>query len=588
MWKKTGRIVVLLFPAIACASELNLTASVDRAEVSLGETLALTVSVHGENIGDVPSPTLPELPDFDIVGRSSSQETSIQFINGKMTQQQGIHFTYTLAPKKIGKSIIGPVKFEYEGETYETQRTEVNVVEGATQKSTPRSSRSTAPAQEAPIEENLMLLATVNRRDVYWGEEVVVEFALYSRLNISDVNLAELPAFNGFWVKSIYDAKRIAFQRESFDGRLYDVSVLKRSALFPLSSGELEISEMKLNVAVAQRSRDFFDFFGRTRTVTVQSEPVTINVKPLPTKNRPMEFTGGVGKFTIAASLDRAASEAAEPVNLTVRMEGAGNIPLVEKPAIPTISGVRILDPEIRKNVQAVGDRIKGYKEFRYPLLPQTDGEHLIPSIKVAYFDPEDEAYHILETEELRFTASQTAVATEFVPTSGLKVLGTDIRYIKPDLAQLQSQKFAPQWWLFFFYIGSLGLVGLSLLFQRHRSKLLTDRAYARRLQSNRMVKRRLKHAEMCLRRNDEKEFYSSLSKAALGYLGDRYNWEVHAMTNDELRKELVKKSVKAETIDKIMDLLNQCDIACFSPSLMTIKKPEELFSQVKDVLSEL
>jgi len=588
MWRKTGKILILLFPTIVCASELSLTASVDRTEVGLGETLDLTVSVHGENIGDVPSPTLPELPDFEIIGRSSSQETSIQFTNGKMTQQQGIHFTYTLSPKKLGKASIGAVKLEYQDRTYETQTTEVNVVQGVTKKPSPRSSRSTPPEAELASQDNLMVVATANRREVYWGEEVVVEFALYSRLHMSDVNVVESPTFNGFWVKSVYDAKRLDFQRRSFNGKSYDVSVLKKCALLPLSSGELEIGEMSLSVAVVQRSRDFFDFFGRTRTVSIRSEPIVINVKPLPTENRPSEFTGGVGKFTIKASLDRVASEAAEPVNLTVRLEGAGNIPFIERPPIPAIPGVKILDPEIRENAELVGDRMKGYKEFRYPVLPQTDGEHLIPSIRIAYFDLEDETYRTLGTEELRFTASHTTAATEFVPTSGLKVLGTDIRFIKPDLTQLQSQRCAPQGWLIFVYIGSLGLIGLSLVFERHRARLLTDRAYARRLRSNRMMKRRLKQAETCLRENDEKEFYSSLSKATLGYLGDRYDWEVHAMTKDELRDQLTREKVREEVIDKILNLLDQCDVACFSPSLMTVKEPKELFSQVKDVLSEL
>jgi hypothetical protein len=588
MWKKTGSIAILLLPAIACSSELRLTASVDRTQVGLGETFDLTVSVHGENIGDVPSPTLPELPDFDIIGRSSSQETSIQLINGKVTQQQGIHFIYTLSPKKLGKASIGAVTLEYGGRTFKTQTTEVNVVQGSTKKPSQRSLKSTPPAADVASEDDLMLLATANRKNVYWGEEVVVEFALYSRVHMSDVNLAEPPTFSGFWVKPIYDAKRLDFQRESLNGKPYDVCVLKRCALLPLSSGQLEIGEMNLNVAVVKRSRDFFDFFGRTRTVSIRSKPIVIDVKPLPTEDRPSEFTGGVGKFTINASLDRTASEAAEPVTLTVRLTGAGSIPFIEKPTIPIIPGVKTLDPEVRESAEVVGDRIKGYKEFRYPVLPQTDGEHLIPSIGVAYFDLEDEAYRIIETEGLRFTASRTAAATESGPTGGLKVLGTDIRFIKPDLTQLKSQRIAPQGWLIFIYIGSVGLMGLSLLLRRHRTKLMTDRAYARRLRSNRMMKRRLKQAEISLRNNDEKKFYSSLSKAALGYLGDRYNWDVHAMTKDELRGQLRKEQVREEVIDKIIDLLGQCDIACFSPSLMAIKEPRELFSQLRDVLSEL
>ncbi len=587
MWKRIGRIF-LLFPAIAFASELNFTASVDRTQVGLGKGFTLTISAQGDDIGGVPSPELPELPDFHILSRSSSQSTSIQFIDGKMSQRQSIDFVYVLSPKRLGKSIIAPVRLEYKGNLYETRAIEINVLGESTQRPPPQSPTVAPTAPEVPIKENLMLVASADRKSLYWGEQVVVEFTLYNRLHISDINLAEIPTFNGFWVKPIYDAKKIAFQRKSVDGKSYEVCLLKKSALFPLSSGELKISQMKLNVAVLKQSRDFFGLMGRTETVVVQSEPINIHVKPLPTNNKPGEFTGGVGEFTVEVSLDRTTSQAAEPVNFTIRIAGVGNISFMEKPGIPTTAGVRILDPEIKENLQIVGNRLKGYKEFRYPVIPQTDGEHIIPSINIAYFDPKDETYHTIKTDELRFIASQTAVATEFVPRSGLKILGSDINYIKSDLRVLKSGSFAPEWWLVFFYLGSLAIIAVAVLFQRHQARLSVDRAYARRLRSNRLVKQRLKEARTYLKGNDEKEFYAALSRAVLGYLGDRYNWDVHAMTKDELQQKLAKLDIEEEAIEKMMNLLNQSDIARFSPSLITVKEPEELLVQIREVLRKL
>jgi len=431
-------------------------------------------------------------------------------------------------------------------------------------------------------------VATANRREVYWGEEVVVEFALYSRVSIGDVDLVEAPTFNGFWVKPVYDAKRLNFQRKTLEGQAFDVCLLKKSALFPVSSGELKIGSMELNVGVVQRSRDFFDFFGRTRTIRVGSQPIDIEVKPLPTEGRPADFAGGVGEFTVTAALDRTSSEAAEPVNLTIRVEGRGNIPFIEKPTIPPIPGVRVLDPETGEKVEVVGDRIEGYREFRYPVIPQTDGEHRIPPVALSYFSPNDGAYHTLETEALRFTASQTATATQFVPSGGLKVLGDDIRHIKPDMAALRSERFTPPNWLFLFYIVSLCLIASSLVLRRHRAKLMTDRAYARRLRSNRRAKRLLKRAEACLRRDERQGFYSMLSKALLGYLGDRHDLDVHAMTKDALRGQLTRKRVRKAVIDETIDLLERCETACFSSNLMISSEPEELLRRVKKVVSRL
>jgi hypothetical protein len=49
-------------------------------------------------------------------------------------------------------------------------------------------------------------------------------------------------------------------------------------------------------------------------------------------------------------------------------------------------------------------------------------------------------------------------------------------------------------------------------------------------------VKRRLKQAEQLLKKHDEKGFHAELSRALLGYLGDRLNLDTHALTREQLR----------------------------------------------------
>ncbi len=588
MWIRIGKIFFLIH-AILFAGELNFIATVDRTELGLGETIILTVSVQGEDIGSIPSPQLPDLPDFDIVGRSSSQSTSIQLINGKMSQQQTINFIYTLSPKKIGKSTIESCKLEFKGKTYQTQPITINVVKGTIKapSKTPPSSGMTPSEPDVPIKENLKIVASSNRRSVYIGEQVTVEFVLYNRFNISDLNLAEMPSFSGFWVEPIYDAKRLSFQRKSIGGKLYDVCLIKKSALFPMTSGKLKISNMKMNVVVAQAPRDFFDFFGRRKTVQIGSEPIFIDVKPLPMEGKPEEFTGGVGKFTIDASLDRKTSERAEPINLIVKVSGSGNIRLIEKPNISSVPGVKILDPEIKENIKITDNRVKGYKEFHYPLIPQVDGEHIVPKIKIAYFNPRDKKYHHIETEELKFTATQTAAATEEVVTAGLKVVGTDIDHIKPDVTYLKSQKFSEGKWIIFLYLGSLLIISVALFYHKHQTRLLTDKAYARKLRSNRLVKKRLKEAERHLKMNDTTQFHASLSKTMLGYIGDRYNLDVSALTQEQLIRELGQKGIKEEIINKVIELLNQCDTIRFSPEI-ECKDPKSILETAKAILNQL
>jgi hypothetical protein len=586
MLKRIGSLlyvsIVLLY-----AGELNFTASIDRTEIGIGEPLMLTVTVAGENIGSVPSPQLPDLPDFTVAGRSSSQSTSIQFVNGQISKQQTIRFVYTLYPEAVGEHTIGPCTIEFEGETYQTQPIAVNVVKGTTAPQQPASPGVTPAEPGVPIKESLRLVATANRRSVYVGEQITVEFALYNRFTLRNLNIAEYPTFAGFWAEPIFDAQRLDPQRKVIDGIVYQVSVLKKTALYPTTSGTCTITPMKLDAEIVQPPRDFFDVFGTVRRVTIASDPIFITVKPLPLEGQPETFTGGVGEFSVRASLDRTISEGAEPINLQIRITGTGNLKLIEKPTIPSIPGVKILDPEIEIDTDASSGAIRGFKEFTYPLIPQTDGEYLIPEIEMAYFDPANRQYRTLTTSTLIFTATKTTTAPEIAEVSGIDILGTDIHYIKSDVDRLPQHSYSAGMWLIFLYIGSLFIIGISILYRHHQSRLLSDQAYARKLRSSGRVRKRLKEAQHALKRKDMSAFYAALSRGVLGYIGDRYNLETGALTQDELFKELHTRDIKDEKLRSLKTLLDKCDLVRFSPN-MKCDDPEQLLKETKKVLGDL
>jgi hypothetical protein len=586
VWKKTGKVFFLL-PLLIAAAELNFTAAVDRTQVGVNEPLTLTVTVQGENIGQVPAPQLPDMPDFTIAGRSSSQSTSIQFINGKLIQQGSISYIYTLLPKKEGTFTIAACTIEFQDQTYQTQPISITVVKG-TSSPRPTPPSGMTPAEPGmPTDQNIKLVANVDKETVYTGEQIIVEYDLYTRVNIQGAEAEDAPSFSGFWVESIFEAERFDFKRKNMNGIVYDVSLLKKSALFPVTSGTVEIPSWGLNVQIMQAPRDFFNFFGRTKISRIASEPISITVKPLPVEGRPQTFTGGVGEFSMTATLDHTVSEAAEPINLIITITGTGNIRLIEKPVIPSIPGVKILDPEIQDDIQVVNDVVRGTREFTYPMIPQTDGEYLIPSVEIAYFDPDDGKYHIIRTEQLKFTAQQTAAAAAMVQEEGLKVLGSDIRFIKPDTSRLHSDAVSIGWWLTIWYIGALLLILTSIVYRRHQARLLTDRAYARKTRSSALAKKRLKQAERYLKKSDEKAFHAALSKVVLGYIGDRYNLDVGALTKDDIIRDLRKQHVREESIDTFSRLLDQCDIIRFSPG-MTCDNPRELLDMTRKLLSTL
>ncbi|MDI6738744.1 MAG: hypothetical protein QME74_00060, partial [Candidatus Edwardsbacteria bacterium] len=101
-------------------------------------------------------------------------------------------------------------------------------------------------------------------------------------------------------------------------------------------------------------------------------------------------------------------------------------------------------------------------------------------------------------------------------------------------------------------------------------------------------VKKRLKTAEALLKKNDLKDFYAALTQAVLGYAGDRYDLEAGAMTKEQLRKRLAAANVGSEILDGLTQILEQCEIARFSPGLLSLKDPGEMYEKTKNLLNRL
>ncbi|MEO0095680.1 MAG: BatD family protein [candidate division WOR-3 bacterium] len=579
-------IISLLIPLNIFAAELNFVASVDRTTVGLGETFTLNVSVSGENIGGVPSPKLPDLPDFNILGRSSSQSTNISFINGKMTQQTTITFIYTLSPKKLGKFTIGPCKIDYQGKTYETQSIEIEVVKGATQATPPSTVKPPRPS--GSLADGIFLLAVPSRKDVYVGEQINVEFYLYTLYNLDDLNPTKLPSFNGFWSEAIYDANQIRYQKKTYEGKTYYAALLKTVALFPITAGNLTIDPMELVATVIKPPRDFFDFFGTAERITIASKPITINVRPLPEENKPDDFSGGVGNFTMNVRVDRDTSNQGEPVNLIVKISGTGNIKLIDKPYLPSIPNLKILEPEIKLNLDKSSGIIKGTKEFRFPLIPQMDGEHIIPEIKISYFNTKTKGYEVLKSEKLKFIATGVVKGSIVTDVGGMKILGSDIRYIKSDKNAIKPESENPSKFYLLLYPISILLFGIAFLYQRHQSRLMQDRAYARRFMSGKLFKKRFQEVALYLKKNDQKNFYGALSKAIINYIGDRFNLDTGALTTDQLKQELLNRKLKPELIEELFEIVNKCDTIAYSPISSTDLPMNELFEKTKKLMENL
>lgn len=588
------RILALILPLVLAAAgtlsaaAVEFTASVDRTTVGLGEQFTLNLTVNGEDLSSVPRPELPALAEFDLQGQTQSSSTNIQIVNGQMKRQATVNFVYVLSAKSLGTATIPACKLAYAGTEYRSQPIEITVVKSPPA-AAPRQRAPGGPAQEGgvPVDGNVFLTASVDRRTVYVGEQVTISYELLSRLTVDQVGRL-IPSYGSFWSENVADplaSRQLGFDRRTVDGKTYLAGLVRRDALFPMAAGELTVKPQELEVAVAVQ-RSFFDF-GSSRAVKARSKPLSITALPLP-EPRPAAFSGGVGQFAVSSSLDRTAASNSEPITLTIKLSGTGNIRLVEKPVVPPVPGLKILDPEVKEDIRPSGGVIKGTRTFRYPIIPQADGKFVIPAVSIAYFDPAARAYRTVSTERYECTATGCVQSAAVVEATGLKVLGADINHIKPDAAALPAVPAGPSRWLWAVYVLSLGLIGGSFGLRGYRDRLASDRGFARKARSSSLVRRRLKASAALLRRGDLPAFHAALAQAVGGYAGDRFDLDTQALTKEQLRDELAARRVPEQAVAEIVSVLEQCELARFSPGMMTVKDPAELLRRATAALDRI
>ena len=588
---------VLLVPFLVLAAELNFSADADRTTVGLGEQFQLTVTVEGTNIGGAPRPQVPSMDDFDLLGSTSSQSTNISFVNGRMTQQNSISFIYFLSPKRVGNLIIPPFTLSFKGTSYQTQPIAITVTKESQAPPPSQQQQQQSPfgfpglpGRSQPRSSgrgNVVLAASADRSSVYQGEQVTVTFVLYTQAQLGDLGIKSMPGFTGTWAEQLFDAKELNWRNATYNGQRYSAATLKQVALFPTQSGQVKIDKMTVTGQVVVDD----GWFGSAAPFEASSDPITINVKPLPEAGKPQGFSGGVGDFKVTAALSGDSSVGGEPLTLTVNVTGTGNIGLVGEPQLAPLSGVKTLSPETRQNTRTSDGRVAGERTFNYPLIPTADGKFVIPEVAMGFFNPRTGSYYTQTTPRFEFVATGATGKTPLLETeSGVKTLGTDIQHIKPvcgqqsPLANRQSPLAFVGW---FFYPAGMVVFGIGIVLGRHRRKLEQDRGYARRTRSSRLVKKGLSEAAKLLAQGNEREFHAALNRAVVRYVGDRFNIESTGMTGDQLQAELAARKVDPATVASLLDLIASCDAARFS-SGMTRCTPQETLEKARTVLEKL
>lgn len=577
------------------ASLLALFASVSNAQdriqvqahqvVSSDEQFNVTFIIEGS---DKPSGfTWNPGDDFLLVwGPQQGRSTSVQIVNGKRTQSSQTTYSYVLKPVKPGKFTMPPASAKVKGREISSGPVEIEVLDsgsmsGGAQNPGASSGQSSAKGRQQGIaDDDIILSVALDRTDVVVGEPIIATIKLYKRVDITGLEGAAYPTFNGFWSQQLEAPKGgIEFSRETYGGTIYEGAQLGKYVLIPQQKGQLRIEPAEIvclvNVRVSSGGASIFDgFFDEYRTVRkkVSSSPLTVNVSPLP-GGAPDSFAGGVGEYSISVKLNRDSLKTHEAASLVVTVTGKGNVALLETPKVKFPPDMEVYDTKVTGNVAKNG--LSGSKKYEFPFIPRSHGEFVIEPIKYSYYDVNARKYVTLETAPVVLDVARgnetgpSGTVVQPVSQKDVKSLDSDIRFIStknPGL-KVKGRFFVGSalFWILIAAVLAAGAVAYAVI--RKIAARRADVAGTKNRKATKMAMKRLRKAEEFLRQDLHSAFYEELHKALLSFMSDKLALPVAELSHERIASELSGHGVPDDVAASFVAMLDACEFARYAPA---------------------
>lgn len=570
-------IIAAFVPSVTFAQDdISVVVSLNRDKIGMDESAMLTIEIEGAG-RDIPPPDMPTLSMFDV--RNQGQSSNFQIINGVMSSS--VTYRYALYPKKAGAWPIKNISVVYNNKRYRGNDVTLTVMKEDT--SVGNSTEERGRTSDGRLRLAFME-AEVDKKNPYVNEQVTLTLKFYvgsSRTSSPEINT---PVTTGFWAERVGSSTTYQQQINNHVYKVYEV----RFALFPTQTGELTIERVLGRITVF---RDLLMFGGED--VSTRSNPVTVNVRPLPDAGRPDKFTGTIGSYKMQTQVDKTSVEVNQPITVTVRITGTGNIKAVAEPIIPESEDFRVYQASARENVTRNNYTLGGTKIFEEVFVPRRPGNLKLPALTFNFFNPQTNKYQSISSSEVPITVvggEQMATSGElpYAP-SGVKI-GTqanDIRYLKQNMGGVSEPGELVIHQPIYLILNSLPVLGLigTILFRRRQEKLATNVGYARARSATRQAQKRLARAKALAKDEDSEKFFAEISSAVISFVADKLNISPHGLTSDQVARLLKEHGAADEVARQTVALLRECDFARYTPTGRTAAGRADLMTRAEQLM---
>ncbi|MBN8673006.1 MAG: protein BatD [Chitinophagales bacterium] len=586
---KQAFVISFLLPvSFFSSAQVTFKTIVPQEAVTTGESFRVQYVVEGAE--KAPAVSAPSFKGFGLVNGPEVYDGHTSY----QTNARPLHnTTYTLKAIKPGRYIIPGAVVAINGKTWRSNDATVTVIsteEAASQQQqngqAEENAAYLAPGEDAyrKINQNLFVKVLVNKRSCYTGEPVVATFKLYSRLQ-SKSDIVKNPGFYGFTVQDMISLSDKVMTVEQLNGKLFDVHTIRQVQLYPLQAGQFTIDPMEIRNAV-EFSRSAVnrkteqqvtegvsgndDRVNGAGTVTfetnINTEPVTIHVKPSPVPAKPVDFNGATGQFSISASVEKNELAKNEEGYLVITIKGKGNFPQLSAPVIEWPAGIEGFEPSVSESTDRSTVPLEGTKIFRYSFVSSKPGNYTLPAIKFSFFDPDTNRYKTIAATPASLLIS-TEDKTKAIPVAEEKESITAVN----KRASLVAAGIV---------VAFLLIVLIYWVIQKKPKKIVTEEKPVVVYPS---VDKVLQPAYLLIPAAD-KDFYAVVQQAIWKYISPRLSLSGSEMNKQALSQRMAEKNYSPVVL---LQVLEHCEAGMFTNAALEENK-EALLEKVKTALGEI
>ena len=576
MNKKITTLLLTCFAYVlsVCAQNISVSAP---THVATGENFRVSYTIANVSVDEFRSASIPSGLEV-IAGPYTSQQSSYQIVNGHTSRSSSITYTYTLYAEKAGSYTIGAAHAKAGGKTIASRPFRIQV-SGAT-----RNNGSSAPNMHDDAvspshssggrisSEDLFVKVTANKKHVHEQEPILLTYKVYTLVDLTSLD-GKMPDLKGFHTQEIPLPQQKSFHIEKLNGRNYRCVTWSQYVMYPQMTGKMTIPSLTFKGVVVMQNRNvdpFEAFFnGGSGYIEVKrnivAPAIDIQVDPLPQK--PADFSGGVGRFSISSQLLNNTVKAGAPVTLRVVVGGNGNLKLIKQPVVTFPKDFDKYDPKVTDKTKLTTNGLEGNMVYDFLVVPRNQGNYTIPAVSLTYYDTSSNMYKTVKTAPFTIKVEPGDGKGTSV-TDYSAVQQTDIKPIKQggyDTIDTEKLFFGSTSFLLWLLLPFVLFVALVAIFHK-KAVENADIVGKRGKRANKVATKRLKTAYKLLTAGKQNEFYDEVLRALWGYVGDKLNMPVEQLSRENISEQLAAHNINAEIIEKFISALDECEYERYAP----------------------